>query len=196
VTNGVAGAKKKLPKKYLFAIAGLAVVAVVVLIVVLTRGYSGDYPDQLLYDDTPITRFMQMTRAEFVSVFGPDRDGTSDQRYSGEHFFVMFSARNDKPMQIVFRDLDYVTFNGTHLGGRLMSQLSKTLYLPTIVVAPIANSIHEKYFGPGDNFFTYQKYDNYNDYAIDFITATDRGDGKEFSLYCVIYTREYADGNW
>ena len=182
VRNNEIPKKRKSNRKLLISVASIALILIIALVLfLLTRGYSGDYPDEILFEDRPITRFIDMTRDDLRAEFG--EPGSSPN--GSEHYLdigvreIFYNEQSGKIIYVSFFSY-YCTLNGHPISGYLnnrdIDRLSASSPLPYLEKfhTQYNNSPHKTVYDPstyGDDYY-FLTFDDNNLYAIDFMVNT------------------------
>lgn len=116
--------KTKIFNKRIFGLIGAGLIIVVAVVVVLALKGRTKYPDELLYDGLPVSRFFEMTQEDVDLEFG--QSGNIEQSkngITGDDYFnyndygidhVTYSKENGKVIYVELR-ANHCTYNGKKL---------------------------------------------------------------------------------
>jgi len=195
--------RKRKNNKLLIGLVGVVVIAVTVtVILLLTRGYSGDYPDEVLFNDRPITRFLGMTRDDVIAEFGePESYSDGRDRYFDKGFIdLVYSNQSGKIIYISFVS-NFCTINGRSLGGypsdREMDRFASYSPLPYMERFHIQNdkNPHKTIYDPlvFEDYY-YITFDSNNSFSIDFMFDTSHNQG-DWLRYVILFSNEWGQSS-
>lgn len=190
ITNPITPGSKKMHKKLIIGFAGIAIAIITIIAIVFNLGGGTEYPDELLYEGLPVSRFLEMTRDNFITEFG--EHDQSDPDYPGIRYddkgisLINFSEETGKMIHMNFYS-ENCTLNGKKFVDTTTEKAMKNISTPEgTQIAPsniIEYSLYSKI-----NQVTDPKYKFFRviekDHTIEYITYED------YVIYMFLYSNQ------
>lgn len=166
---------QKKSKKLIFGIAGIAVAVIAAIVVVLNLSGGGQYPDELLFEGLPASRFLDMTRDDIIAEFGePDTYSSGEDYYDDSGIYGIRYSEDSGKVAFIKLSAAFCSFNGTKLRLKTYEQAMKLISsqerMFTGLVTPAADSMEIELYGSSIKYFRSAFRPNPG-YTLDFVTT-------------------------